>query len=346
MNNNRGLALALSLILLALLSLLGLAGARMVALELPLALGEELHVEAFQQALSELDNGQARETPGGPNLPPPEGSGYSADRFIAQPRVLEAGDETPLRQGVAVLHAAELSMPRSGLVSLGRDADGSIREARVQFRIAGDASALIIVRDSGETLWQAAAPEGIAASPALLDSDRDGVVDRLYLSGMGGTLWRADLAGDASQWRLTSLARHDRPLAFAPDVVQLRDDRGAYTVVIVATADFVSAVADRGSGSEELWRSALPSGENAASAPFIEKNRVWFATNSALHCVDLVSGAALRPPVALEPDSPSNPTWSERNDAAGCVATLKAGDLVLETRRCPRFRTSWQRLDT
>jgi hypothetical protein len=109
--------------------------------------------------------------------------------------------------------------------------------------------------------------DGIAADTTVVDSDGDGLLDRLYALDTGGRLWRADFAGgDRSKWTLTPLAsvgRHDnanvandRRFFHAPDYVPFRDSHGAYDAVVFAsgnredpfnanTSDFLYVYRDR-----------------------------------------------------------------------------------------------------
>lgn len=76
----------------------------------------------------------------------------------------------------------------------------------------------IIDADSGAKLFsissdadslnnlQAPLTDAIPADVALLDSDQDGTTDRLYAADTGGNVWRLDMVGDFSDWRMTKLA--------------------------------------------------------------------------------------------------------------------------------------------
>lgn len=89
----------------------------------------------------------------------------------------------------------------------------------------------------------------IPSQVAALDSDQNGVTDRLYVGDMSGLLWRVDLPeGDASsqrtKWAATVIAdfdddseAEDRRMFHAPDIVQAKDEHGAYDGILVATGD-------------------------------------------------------------------------------------------------------------
>ncbi|WP_420466804.1 pilus assembly protein [Panacagrimonas sp.] len=90
--------------------------------------------------------------------------------------------------------------------------------------------------------------DSIAADTTVVDTNGDGLLDRLYAVDTGGRLWRADFAGvERSAWTLTALAsvgRHDsasltadRRFFHAPDYVPFRDANGAYDAVVFGSGD-------------------------------------------------------------------------------------------------------------
>lgn len=90
--------------------------------------------------------------------------------------------------------------------------------------------------------------DGIAADTTVIDSDGNGLLDRLYAVDTGGRLWRADFPDiERSDWTLTPLAsvgRHhsasvaaDRRFFHAPDYVPFRDASGAYDAIVFGSGD-------------------------------------------------------------------------------------------------------------
>ncbi|WP_371377894.1 pilus assembly protein [Thalassotalea aquiviva] len=65
--------------------------------------------------------------------------------------------------------------------------------------------------------------DSIVASPALLDSDSDGMVDRVYLADTGGNLWRVDMPG-ADPFHLTTPWTYYKLASVGGDL-QLEDRR-------------------------------------------------------------------------------------------------------------------------
>lgn len=94
--------------------------------------------------------------------------------------------------------------------------------------------------------------DSIASDVTVLDTDNDGITDRLYVGDTGGRLWRADFPGVyAANWTITPIAsvgRHnagndnlvnDRRIFFAPDFVPIRNDtnRNGVDLVLFGTGD-------------------------------------------------------------------------------------------------------------
>jgi type IV pilus assembly protein PilY1 len=91
--------------------------------------------------------------------------------------------------------------------------------------------------------------DSIPSDVSAVDTTGNGLIDRVYVGDTGGVVWRADLAGnDPSKWTLTpvlSVGRHahpgdrsqDRRFFHRPDVVQSRDDGGAFDAVVVGSGD-------------------------------------------------------------------------------------------------------------
>jgi type IV pilus assembly protein PilY1 len=105
--------------------------------------------------------------------------------------------------------------------------------------------------------------DSFAADVAVLDTNGDRLLDRVYAGDTGGTVWRIDLAGgldsngdsvpdtvvhgDPSLWqvnRFANVGRHadsgvqnDRRFFIRPDVTQTLDDSGAFDAVLIGTGD-------------------------------------------------------------------------------------------------------------
>ena len=94
----------------------------------------------------------------------------------------------------------------------------------------------------------------IPSTVTTLDSNRNGITDRLYVGDTGGQIWRVDLPeGDVSsdsnhrlnEWSISVLAdvsdsaeKDDRRFFHAPDVVQTQESDGSYyDAIVLASGD-------------------------------------------------------------------------------------------------------------
>lgn len=90
--------------------------------------------------------------------------------------------------------------------------------------------------------------DSIPSDLTTLDTNGDGLVDRMYVGDTGGTVWRIDTSGnDRTQWKATRLASlgrhfdgtsaHDRRFFHRPDFVKHRDASGSYDAVILGSGN-------------------------------------------------------------------------------------------------------------
>lgn len=118
------------------------------------------------------------------------------------------------------------------------------------------ATASIVGYDSSSRLFRhPLLADSIASEVTALDTDGDGLTDRLYVGDTGGRIWRADFPGtDRSAWTLgpiASLGRghpasgatadasnaDDRRFFHAPDYVPGRDANGSFDAVVIGSGD-------------------------------------------------------------------------------------------------------------
>jgi type IV pilus assembly protein PilY1 len=119
--------------------------------------------------------------------------------------------------------------------------------------------------NTDDTFYHEKLVDSIPATAAVLDSDGNGVHDRIVVGDSGGNVWRADLVGtDTADWKLTLLAtlgRHssspqikteDRRFLHRPDLVLGVDPDGTpYDAVIIGSGDRQDPL-DKG-GVTENW---------------------------------------------------------------------------------------------
>lgn len=137
--------------------------------------------------------------------------------------------------------------------------------------------------DDPRVFWQAQLRDSIPSELTVLDTDGDGVQDRILVGDTGGNLWRADFPsgpdpGTARRsWRLSRLAclgRHggpscaelpgkpdDRRFFHPPDLVQLRAGEHRRDIVLIGSGDRENpldlAPAGNDPGQQELRGSAI-----------------------------------------------------------------------------------------
>jgi type IV pilus assembly protein PilY1 len=127
------------------------------------------------------------------------------------------------------------------------------------------AALYVVDGESGDLVWKAVGPTGtpaaetfvhaslvdaIASPVSAVDTDGDGLLDRVVVGDTGGNVWRADLNGDdPSVWKLTLLAQLGRHMAGAsgkasdrrffhnPDLVASKDDDGPFDAVLIGSGD-------------------------------------------------------------------------------------------------------------
>jgi type IV pilus assembly protein PilY1 len=88
----------------------------------------------------------------------------------------------------------------------------------------------------------------ISSDISVIDINRDGLADRLYVGDTCGQMWRVNLFGtDMDEWSVTRIARissidvndipNKRKFMFPPDLVFGTDSSGTYTAVLVGSGD-------------------------------------------------------------------------------------------------------------
>jgi len=101
---------------------------------------------------------------------------------------------------------------------------------------------------SAKTFQHPLLVNSIPSDVTIVDSDGDGLTDRLYVADTGGRLWRGDFPGsDRAAWTLTplaSLGRHrtsnvanDRRFFQAPDYAPSRSDNGNFDMITFGSGD-------------------------------------------------------------------------------------------------------------
>jgi type IV pilus assembly protein PilY1 len=122
----------------------------------------------------------------------------------------------------------------------------------------------VVDAETGDLIWKARSGSGVrtsqvfehpkfvdsvASSIAVADTDGNRLTDRAVFGDTGGNVWRADFASkDSTDWKLTLLAKlgrhagatdklNDRRFFHRPDLVQTKDEKGAFDAVLIGSGD-------------------------------------------------------------------------------------------------------------
>ena len=98
---------------------------------------------------------------------------------------------------------------------------------------------------AGANLQESGLAHGLAAKVVVLDSNGNGVTDRVYAADTGGNVWRVDLPGtDRSKWSIVKFAAlnggnaaNDRRFFNTPDIVRTRYGSVAFDAVLLGSGE-------------------------------------------------------------------------------------------------------------
>jgi type IV pilus assembly protein PilY1 len=136
--------------------------------------------------------------------------------------------------------------------------------------------------------------DSIPADPAVLDTDGDGLVDRVVVGDTGGQVWRFDTHSDRSNWRAsrignfgrhyTSAMTNDLRFGHRPDVVPSRDKFGKFDAVVIGSGDRENPL-DRSGDSLDA--------DTPVNWMFMIKDRQWQTVTSATGALTTVDPSDL-----------------------------------------------------
>jgi type IV pilus assembly protein PilY1 len=195
---------------------------------------------------------------------------------------------------------------------IGNDVDGEMADD------ANGNSIFIVKASDGSLIWKAVGPtsaasgsrvfkhaelrDSIASNLTILDTDNDGIHDRIYVGDQGGNVWRADLGPDTDatangtedDWALSRLAcvgRHsgasaaggciagsgargdDRRFFHEPDVIQARDASGRFDAVLIGSGDRSDPL-DQGGDVENFFYMIRDTATGVGGTPVTDLNHI------------------------------------------------------------------------
>lgn len=139
----------------------------------------------------------------------------------------------------------------AGSTARGPDSEGNAiyivdaRTGSLIWKVTGQ-SAL----SSNTVLYEPELTHSIPSAVTTLDSNRNGVVDRLYVGDTGSVVWRVDLPEGSdpnhrrNNWTITKLGNfwnpsgsQDRRFFHPPDIVSTKDAAGSYDGIVIVSGD-------------------------------------------------------------------------------------------------------------
>lgn len=153
----------------------------------------------------------------------------------------------------------------------------------------------------------------IPSDVTAVDTNGDGLLDRVLVGDTGGNVWRVDLVGnDPSNWTLVKLAAlgldgvttgtptkaDDRRFFHAPDLVLSRDSTGAFDAVVIGSGDRADPLSKGGVASDAFYMikdrgtaigAGAPTGSTHSNLPDLTSNCLQSADEKTCG-VDLSKG--------------------------------------------------------
>lgn len=173
---------------------------------------------------------------------------------FSTPRVAKVRYEDAARDVLIFAGGFDLQKDDSaGSIARGPDSEGNAiyivdaRTGALIWKVTGESGI-----DSNTVLHESELTHSIPSSVAVLDSNRNGIVDRLYVGDTGSVVWRVDLPEGTSadpnhrrnNWSITKLGNfwnssgsQDRRFFHAPEIVSTKDALGAYDGIVIVSGD-------------------------------------------------------------------------------------------------------------
>lgn len=186
------------------------------------------------------------------------GAGYDKDVDDINPCLLDDATRTTVTQ--KAIGAGTVTYTDAGSCTISGATGSTTTFNRTKGR-----GILIVDAFNGNVVWQAGAGVSTSATAgakklnvsrmscaipsdvSVIDMNRDGIADRVYVGDTCGQVWRLNLFGsDMNDWSVTRIARisptsgdvgNFRKFLFPPDLVSGADANGSYTAVLLGSGD-------------------------------------------------------------------------------------------------------------
>ncbi len=170
---------------------------------------------------------------------------------FSTPKVVKVRYENTYRDVLIFGGGFDLIKDGSAGSARGPDTEGNAiyivdaRTGALVWKVVGGSGA-----NSNTVLYESQLTHSIPSSVATLDSNGNGIVDRLYVGDMGSVVWRVDLPeGNTTNhrmnnWSITKLGNfynasgsQDRRFFYPPEIVQTKDANGNYDGILIVSGD-------------------------------------------------------------------------------------------------------------
>ena len=162
---------------------------------------------------------------------------------------------------------------------------------------ASSGNAIYMIDDRGDPVWKvdshnnSAMQYSIASDLTIIDSDRDGYADRLYVGDVGGQLWRVDFDDISTTPVVTLLADlHDgdhQPFFYPPSVALHRNAGDEYLSVSVGSGNRTNPLLTGMQNNIYMIRDTdVDEGPPASGFSTIEPGDLFDATNDTISSAD------------------------------------------------------------
>jgi type IV pilus assembly protein PilY1 len=187
------------------------------------------------------------------------GAGYQRSVDDINPCLLSSSDLTQVVQ--VPIGSGSVTYTASGSCTVTGATGSNTTFTRTRGR-----AIMVVDAFDGTMIWQAGAGVTTSSTPramklnvpdmgcaipsdtTVLDKNRDGLADRIYVGDTCGQVWRADItSSDMTQWTVTKIAAmssatstdiaNKRKFLFPPDLVFGTDANGFYTAVLIGSGD-------------------------------------------------------------------------------------------------------------
>ncbi len=174
---------------------------------------------------------------------------------------------------------------------------------------ASRGNAIYMVDDRGNLLWKVDEDDhanfdfAIASDLTTIDSDGDGVSDRIYVGDVAGQLWRIDFDDISADTQVTRLASfddsHQQPIFYPPSVSLQHGKSGNYLAIAIGTGNRTDPLDGSSKNHIFVYRDTdVKKGAPASAFTTARKTDFYDASNNLLQSSDATVASNARTKLA------------------------------------------------